>query len=169
MGQRRGTRMRATTGRGRRSRTARSGSSGAPAPRPVPPRDPQALLATVQTMAEKWMTAITGLTGLLGISGIAFGDDVLTDAGGLRQVALVLAFLVALLASAVALVACTGAAHGFPPLPGRAGAGRWKDAAAGWDRDMGRAERALESLWVAMTAALVAFGATIIALVLALV
>lgn len=144
-------------------------SPGAPAGRPVPPRDPKALLTTVQTMAEKWMTAITGLTGLLGISGIAFGDDVLTEAGGLRQGALVLAFLVALLASAVALVACTGAAHGFPPLPGRAGAGRWKDAAAGWDRDEGRAERALESLWVAMTAALVAFGATIIALVLALV
>ena len=111
------------------------------------------------------MTTITDLTGLLGISGIAFGDDVLTDAGGLRQVALVLAFL----ASAVALVAFSGAAHGFPPLPGRAGAGRWKDAAAGWDRDEGRAERALESLWVAMAAALVAFGATIIALVLALV
>lgn len=145
------------------------GVPGAPAGRPVPPQDPEALLTTVQTMAERWMTAITGLTGLLGISGIAFGDDVLTDTGGLRQWALVAAFLVALLASAVALVACTGAAHGFPPLPGRAGGGRWRTAAAGWDRDEERAERALRSLWAAMAAALVAFAATVIALVLALV
>ncbi len=142
---------------------------GAPNPPSIAVEDPAALLTTVQTMAEKWMTAITGLTGLLGISGIAFGDDVLTDTVGLRQWALVGAFLVALLASALALVACTGAAHGFPPLPGRAGGGRWRTAAAGWDRDVQRADRALRSLWVAMTAALVAFGATIIALVLALV
>lgn len=133
------------------------------------PKDPEILLATVQGMAEKWMTAITGLTGLLGISGIAFGDDVLTDAGGLRQGGLVAAFLVALLASAVALVACTGAAHGFPPLPGERPGGTWKDSMSGWKADTDRAARALSSLWAAMTAALVAFAATVIALVLALV
>lgn len=136
---------------------------------PVAVAQPDKLLTSTRAMAEKWITAITGLTGLLGLSGIAFGRETLSDTTGVLQGLLVPFFALAVVASAVALVACTGAAYGFPPVPTRFFGGKWAERLAGWEADADRARQSVQSLWLAMLAGVVALGFTLAALVIAVV
>ncbi len=134
---------------------------------PVAVAQPDKLLTSTRAMAEKWITAITGLTGLLGLlglSGIALGRETLSDTTGVLQGLLVTFFALAVVASAVALVACTGAAYGFPPVPTRFFGGKWAERLAGWEADADRARQSVKSLWLAMLAGVVALGFTLAAI-----
>jgi hypothetical protein len=135
-------------------------------PASVAPNSPIELLAATRSMAEKWTTTVTGLTGILGLAGIAFGKDALSGAPGLQQGLAVGLYFVSVITAALALIACTAASHGLPPMPGGQ---RWTTKLRGWTADGARADEAARALWVGMFFGVLTFFLALVALGIALI